>query len=118
MEPCKTRSRVERACAVLTVVSALTSAGFSLAALPTGDLYARYSVARSVPLAFVALLVAARPSRGAVITIALVMSLVQGGDAVIGALSSDLVKTLGPIFLAFMNLGSLAMLLRRGESSG
>jgi heme A synthase len=100
---------------MITTVSALVSAGFSLAALfgPTGDdVLGRYAASRSIALLIAVLCCVGFRSRKAIAGLALVMSLVQGFDGLIGALADDPAKTYGPFVLALVNFAALAWLLR------
>ena len=109
------KSRLFWLCAIITIASALTSAGFSLAALSSsGEAHvnALYSVSRSLSLAFGSLLVVFLRSRFGLMTVSFLMVLVQGGDAVIGALINDPMKTYGPAFLAILTGAVLILLLR------
>jgi hypothetical protein len=53
--------------------------------------------------------------REAIAALALVMSLVQGFDGLIGVLAHDLVKTYGPFVFALGNVAALVWLLRSDE---
>lgn len=109
------KSRLFWICAVITVVSALTSAGFSLAALSSsGEAHvnALYSVSRSLSLAFGSLLVVFLRSRIGLMAVSFLMVLVQAGDAVIGAFINDPMKTYGPAFLAVVTGIVLILLVR------
>jgi hypothetical protein len=105
-------------CGIITTASALVSAGFSLAALfgPSGaDILGRYAATRSIALPIAVLCCIGLRSRNAVAALALVMSLVQGFDGVIGLLAHDPAKTYGPFFLALVNFAALVWLLRSRE---
>jgi hypothetical protein len=105
-------------CAVITTVSALVSAGFSVAGLfgPSGgDILGRYAASRSIALLIGVLCCIGFRSRAAIAALALVMSLVQGVDGLIGALAHDPVKTCGPLVFALMNFAALGWLLRSHE---
>jgi hypothetical protein len=52
-------------------------------------------------------------SREGIAALALVMSMVQGFDGIIGILAHDPAKTYGPFVLALANLVALVWLLRR-----
>jgi hypothetical protein len=101
-------------CGAVPMASALVSFGFSIAAVrvaSAGEGAVRYALARSfalVVVATVALFTATPPFLAA---IALVMVIVQAGDAVVGGLARDRMKTLGPAFLAVVNLAALLWLL-------
>jgi len=102
-------------CAIVTTVSALVSAGFSVAGLlgPSGSgSFERYAASRSIALLIAALCCIGFRSRGAIAALALVMSLVQGFDGLIGILAHDPAKTYGPFAFAIVNFAALVWLLR------
>jgi hypothetical protein len=102
-------------CAAITGVSALVSAGFSVAGLigpAAGDTVARYAASRSVALLIAVLCCMALRSRKGIAALALVMSLVQGFDGIVGALAGDSAKTYGPFVFAAANFAALVWLLR------
>lgn len=103
-------------CAGITLVSALVSAAYSIAALlghSKIDTYALYAASRSISLLLVVLGCVFFRSRSGVVAMAFVMALVQSFDAVIGYLSHDTVKTFGPMFTALFTFAALWWLLRR-----
>jgi hypothetical protein len=105
-------------CALVTTVSALVSAGFSIAGLlgPSGSgSFERYAASRSIALLIAVLCCTAFRSRDAIAAMALVMSLVQGFDGVIGLLAHDPAKTYGPFAFAVINFAALVWLLRSRE---
>ena len=107
-------------CALVTLVSALTSAGFSLAALSSsGEAHtnAMYAVVRSLSVALTVVGVVGLRSRVGLIAVAFIMALVQGGDAVIGAIIHDPMKTFGPAFLAVVTLAVLFPFLRANATN-
>ena len=105
-------------CTVATAISALTSLGFSIAALVTaaeGSLTtARYATSRSIALAVAAAVPIVATSATWAEAVALAMVIVQTGDAVIGQRERDVRKTFGPAVLAAINLVALVLLLRSG----
>jgi hypothetical protein len=107
-----------RVCAAITMISALVSAGFSLAAVFShqGGTVALYSASRSVALALVVCGVEFLGSRRGIATMAFVMGLVQAFDAVIGAHSHDAMKTIGPAIFAVATFAALVPLLREIKS--
>ena len=114
----KSNNRYFWVCAFITVASALTSAGFSIAALnASGDAYvnAMYAASRSLSLAFVSIVVVFLRSRTGLMALSAVMVLVQSGDALIGAINHDLLKTLGPVFLALLTAGALIAVMKAGN---
>jgi hypothetical protein len=107
-------------CAIITAISALVSAGFSIASLfePSGsNSIERYAASRSVALLIAVLCCIGFRSRVGIATLALVMSLVQGFDGLVGALAHDPAKTYGPFVFAVANIASLVWLLRSHEGS-
>jgi hypothetical protein len=102
-------------CALVTIASALTSAGFSVAALSSsGDAHvnAMYAASRSLSLAIAIILVVLIRSRAGLTVLSFVMALVQAGDAIIGAIDHDQLKTFGPAFLALTTAIVVVPLLR------
>jgi len=117
------KSRLFWLCAVVTIGSAFTSVGFSVAALSSsGDaqVNAMYGASRSLSLALGSVVVVLARSRTGLLTVAFVTGLVQAGDAVIGAIDHQPIKTLGPAFLALVTVAVLIALWRcnrGGEAS-
>jgi hypothetical protein len=105
-------------CAIVTTVSALVSAGFSIVGLfgpSSSGSFERYAASRSIALLIAVLCCIGFRSRHAVAAMALVMSLVQGFDGLIGILAHDPAKTYGPFAFAIMNFAVLVWLLRSPE---
>jgi hypothetical protein len=105
-------------CAIVTTLSALVSAGFSVVGLfgPSGSgSFERYAASRSFALLIAVLCCIGFRSRDALAAIALVMSLVQGFDGLIGMLAHDPTKTYGPFAFALVNFAALAWLLGSHE---
>jgi len=117
------KSRLFWLCGLVTIASAFTSAGFSLAALSSaGDAHvnAMYAASCSLSLALASVAVVLARSRTGLLTVAFVMALVQAVDAVIGAIDHQPLKTLGPAFLALVTVAVLIALwrcTRRDEAS-
>jgi addiction module HigA family antidote len=87
-------------CAIITVVSAVVSASFSVTALigaARQDQYAMYAASRSVALLLASLACIGVRSRHGVMALALTMGLVQALDALIGLVGHNLAKTYGPL---------------------
>ena len=105
-------------CAIITTISALVSAGFSVVGLlgsSGGDIFVRYAASRSIALLIAVLCCLGFRFREAIAALALVMSLVQGFDGLIGVLAHDPVKTYGPFVFALVNVAALVWLLRSDE---
>jgi hypothetical protein len=102
-------------CVTVTVVSALTSSGFSFAALygsaGSSRTNAMYVTSRSVALVVISAVPIFHSSPSWAETAALAMVIVQAGDAAIGALHRDFMKTTGPAVLAGINLVALILLV-------
>jgi hypothetical protein len=100
-------------CAIVTLVSAVVSVSFSVAALigvARQDQYAMYAASRSIALAIATLACIGARSRNGVMVLALTMGLVQGLDALIGLVVHDPLKTYGPLALSVAGLASLIAL--------
>jgi hypothetical protein len=107
-----------RTCATITTISVLVSAGFSVVGLfgpSRGDIFERYAASRSIALTIAVLCCIGFRSREAIAALALVMTLVQGFDGLIGALAHDPAKTYGPFVFAIVNFAALIWLLRSRE---
>lgn len=102
------------ACAAITAVSAVVSLGYSIAGLlaagESDRTASRYALARSVALAVVAAAALVLGSVPFLVAVAAAMVLVQGADAVVGALVRDRLKTFGPAGTAMANLATLLWL--------
>src|SRR5258707_13840918 len=86
-------------CTIITTISALVSAGFSVIGLLTpssSESFARYAASRSIALLIAVLFCLGVRSREGIAALALVMRLVQGFDGIIGILAHDPAKTYGP----------------------
>ena len=79
-------------CALITLLSAGVSTGFSLEGLfgpGSGDSFARYAASRSVALLLTVLIAICVRSRMAIAFLGIAMTVVQAFDGVIGALAHD-----------------------------
>jgi hypothetical protein len=106
-------------CAIITGVSALVSASFSVAALlgqGKSDPYAMYAASRSISLLLIVPIAIWFRSRFALAVIALIMALVQAFDTVVGVRLHDASKTYGPLVFALVTFASVAALLRQPEA--
>jgi hypothetical protein len=102
-------------CALITLLSAGISAGFSLAGLvgpDRGGSFARYAASRSVALLLTVLIAIGAQSRGAIVFLGIAMTLVQTFDGAIGAIGRDPGRTYGPFALAVLNALAVAWLLQ------
>jgi hypothetical protein len=103
-------------CALITIISSVVSFGFSVAAALNTAGEARtmalYACARSAALVVAGAASFLTRSTPWLLAIASCMIIVQAGDATIGALIRDRVKTLGPAGTAVVNLAAMIWLLR------
>jgi hypothetical protein len=102
-------------CAIITAVSAVVSASFSVTALigvARQDQYAMYAASRSIALLLATLACIGARSRHGVMALALTMGLVQGLDALIGLVGHNPAKTYGPLALSVVGFASLIALYR------
>jgi hypothetical protein len=89
-------------------------AGFSVVGLlapSSSDSFARYAASRSIALLIAVLFCLGVRSREGIAALAVVMSLVQGFDGIIGILAHDPAKTYGPFVFALANFVGLVWLL-------
>jgi hypothetical protein len=106
-------------CALVTLLSAGVSAGFSLEGLfgpGGGDIFARYAASRSVALLLTVLIAIGVRSPMATAFLGIAMTVVQALDGVIGALAHDPSKTYGPFAFAVVNALGVCWLLRGQDS--
>jgi hypothetical protein len=102
-------------CALITLLSAGVSAGFSLVGLlgsGGGDSSAGYAASRSVALLLTVAIAIGVRSRTAIAFLGIVMTAVQAFDGIIGALAHDPSKTYGPFVFAVLNALAVVWLLR------
>jgi hypothetical protein len=89
-------------------------AGFSVVGLlapSSSDSFARYAASRSIALLIAVLFCLGVRLREGIAALAVVMSLVQGFDGIIGILAHDPAKTYGPFVFALANFVGLVWLL-------
>jgi len=103
-------------CASVTLISAVVSLGFSIAAAVTGSGAARtmalYACARSVALSIASVVPILTGSVQWLLAVAWSMIIVQACDAVIGITIKDRMKTFGPAATAIFNLAAVIWLLK------
>lgn len=107
----------------VTAGSAVTSLGFSLAALGSqgvGNRYVLYNLSRSgaIVVATGVACVAARRSAAGVTVVGVLMTVVQALDAGVGLVINDPVKTYGPAGLALVSALALTGLRRSRRAGG
>jgi hypothetical protein len=103
-------------CASITAISAITSLGFSIAAVlgasGTARTMALYACARSVALVIASAVPLLTGSAEWLQAIAWSMIIVQACDAVIGTTIRDRMKTFGPAGTALLNLAAVMWLIK------
>jgi len=102
-------------CALLTLLSAAVSAGFSLNGLfgsGHSDSFARYAASRSLALLLTVLIAICVRSYSGIAFLGITATVVQAFDGVIGALADNPAKTYGPFAFAVLNALAVAWLLR------
>jgi hypothetical protein len=102
-------------CALMTLLSAAVSAGFSLNGLfgsGHSDAFARYAASRSVALLLTVLIAICVRSYSGIMFLGITTTVMQAFDGVIGALAHDPAKTYGPFAFAVLNALAVAWLLR------
>ena len=101
--------------AVVSLLSAGVSFGFSVAAVRRGSGEGRtsalYTLARSGAILVVAIGSLFVHSLGVVAAVAGIMVITQGADAVIGVVTRNRAATIGPVVLAVVNAAALIWLL-------
>ena len=102
-------------CALLTLLSAAVSAGFSLNGLfgsGHSDSFARYAASRSLALLLTVLIAICVRSYSGIAFLGITATVVQAFDGAIGALAHNPAKTYGPFAFAVLNALAVAWLLR------
>jgi hypothetical protein len=108
-------------CAAVTAISALVSAGFSLAAVfarTPYDTTALYAASRSIALPIAIAVAIFRRSSAGVAALALVVGLLQLFDGFIGVYTHDASKTYGPFVLSLLSFITLTRLLQAQPTTG
>jgi hypothetical protein len=114
MAPLASRSAPMRLASLMTAINVLVAAGFSIVAvvspkstLPAGYapteasfIFAMYAAARTIPLAFMALIAIYKQSESALLTLGILAGVIQLLDAGVGLLQHDLGKSIGPSVIA------------------
>jgi len=79
---------------------------------PVAVVAAMYGVARTVPLAIAALIAFAMGSSSGITVLALLLAAIQACNAIVGWISHDAMKTIGPATLAVLSITSAIILVR------
>src|SRR3979409_540249 len=131
MTPLSLPSAPRRIASLVTSINVLVAGGFSIAGLvspksilpagyaPTGAsfIFAMYAAARSIPLAFMALIAIYKQSEAALLILGTLAGFIQLLDAGVGMLQHDLGKSIGPLVIAAFQFFALYLLNRSASSS-
>jgi len=131
MTPLSSRSATKRIASLVTAINVLVASGFSIAGLispksilPAGYapteasfIFAMYAAARSIPLAFMALIAIYKQSEAALLILGALAGFIQLLDAGIGVLQHDPGKEIGPLVIAAFQLFAVYLLNRSARSS-
>jgi hypothetical protein len=102
----------------LTALNVAVASGFSIAGLikpelvlPAGAtptdasaIFAMYAAARTIPLALTTMVAIYKGSASALLVLGLLAGIIQFADAAVGLLQHDIGKTVGPLFLAILQV--------------
>ncbi|GAA1526262.1 hypothetical protein GCM10009761_30300 [Agromyces terreus] len=104
-------------CYAVTVISAVVSIAFAIAAVVDGGVAADnadalYAASRSTALVVLVLVAPLFRSDAALLALAVAMTIVQGIDAFVGAVQGDLGKALGPAVLCLATIIAATFLAR------
>ena len=131
MRPLPSRATPMRIASLVTGMNVLVAAGFSIAGLvspksilpvsyvPTeaSFIFAMYAAARTIPLAFMALIAIYRNSESALLIFGTLAGFIQLLDGGVGLLQHDLGKSLGPLVIAALQFSAMYLLSRSTRSS-
>ena len=120
-----------RIASLVTAMNVLVAAGFSIAGLvspksilpvsyvPTeaSFIFAMYAAARTIPLAFIALIAIYENSESALLILGTLAGFIQLLDGGVGLLQHDLGKSLGPLVIAALQFSAMYLLNRTARSS-
>lgn len=103
-------------CALVTAISAIVSLGFSVAAVRSetqnAQTMALYACVRSAALGIASIVSFWTGSSQWLLAVAVIMIIVQAGDALIGLRIKDHLKTFGPAATSIINLLALSWLIQ------
>jgi hypothetical protein len=125
------RATPMRIASLVTAINVLVAGGFSIAglvspksilpasAVPTeaSFIFALYAAARTIPLAFMALIAIYRNSESALLIFGTLAGFIQLLDGGVGLVQHDLGKSLGPFVIAALQFSAMYLLRRSARSS-
>ena len=114
----------------LTALNVLVASGFSIAGLikpelvlPTGEtptnasaIFAMYAAARTIPLALITIVAVYNGSASALFVLGLLAGVIQLVDAAVGLLQHDIGKTVGPLFLAILQVYAVTIFWKASKA--
>ena len=131
MTPLSAPLASKRIASLVTAINVLVAAGFSIAGLvspktilPAGNaptdasfIFAMYAAARTIPLAFMALIAIYKQSQSALLTLGTLAGFIQLLDAGVGLLQHDPGKSIGPLVIAVFQFFAVNRLSSSARSS-
>ena len=115
----------------LTALNVVVASGFSIAGLikpelvlPTGStptdasaIFAMYAAARTIPLASITMVAIYKGSVSALLVLGLLAGIIQFVDAAVGLLQRDIGKTVGPVFLAILQVYAVTIFWKASKAT-
>jgi hypothetical protein len=115
----------------LTALNVVVASGFSIAGLikpelvlPTGAIptdasaiFAMYAAARTIPLALITMVAIYKGSASALLVLGLLAGIIQFADAAVGLLQHDVGKTVGPLFLAILQVYAVTIFWKASKAT-
>jgi hypothetical protein len=115
----------------LTALNVVVASGFSIAGLVKPELilpagatptdgsavFAMYAAARTIPLALLTLVAIYKGSAPALFLLGLLAGIVQLADAAVGLLQHDIGKTVGPLFLAILQMYAIRIFWKASKAT-
>ena len=131
MRPLPSQAKPMHIASLVTAMNVLVAAGFSIAGLvspksilpvsyvPTeaSFIFAMYAAARTIPLAFIALIAIYKNWEPAVLILGTLAGFIQLLDGGVGLLQHDLGRSIGPLVIAALQFCAMYLLSRSARSS-
>jgi hypothetical protein len=113
-----------------TALNVVIASGFSIAGLikpelilPTGatpteasSIFAMYAAARTIPLALITMVAIYNGSASALFVLGLLAGIIQSVDTAVGLLQHDIGKTVGPLFLAILQVYAVTIFWKASKA--
>jgi hypothetical protein len=139
-EPARRRSGMETTprsgvsiglASALTALNVVVAGGFSIAGLikpelvlPAGAtptdasaIFALYAAARTIPLALVTMVAIYKRSASALLVLGLLAGIIQFADAAAGLVQHDVGKSVGPLFLAILQMYAVTVFWKASKAT-